>query len=71
MICIYMYGYFIDRAPNRGFQGPIQTNCKQTIWMNKAFYKIPIGRGRAAGYIQSAAKDWTLGKREQIKGVSG
>ena len=39
--------------------------------MNKAFYKIPTGRGRAAGYIQSAAKDWTLGKREQIKGVSG
>ena len=21
MICIYMYGYFIDHAPNGGFQG--------------------------------------------------
>ena len=31
MICTFMYGYFIDHAPNGGFQGPIQTNCKQTI----------------------------------------
>ena len=51
MICIYMYGCFIHHAPYGGFQGQYKQNA------NKAFYKIPTGRGRAAGYIQSAAKD--------------
>ena len=71
MICIYMYGYFIDHAPNGGFQGQYkQIANKQYEWTERFIKSQLAGAEQLATDIQSAAKDWTLGKREQIKEIS-
>lgn len=60
MFCIYMYGYFIDHAPNGGFQGQYkQIANKQYEWTERFIKSQLAGAEQLAIFkVQPKIEPW-------------